>query len=111
MNTLLSNLNNLERSLINNHDNEELNKQAQENADNKTGNLGYSLWDFYISNIFTEVKINSQINSIKEKSQEEKINLMKKVLNQNYEILSPELIYEMIEFGIDNNLPIGIYLN
>jgi hypothetical protein len=111
MNTLLSNLTNLERSLLKNPKNQELNEQTEENGDNTTENLGYSLWDYYISNIFTEVKINSQINSIQEKSEEEKINLMKNLLNQNYEMLSPELIYEMIEFGIDNNLPIGIYIN
>ena len=41
------------------------------------------------------------------KTEEEKIIFMKDALNQKYDIFSPELAYEMIEFGIQNHLPIG----
>jgi hypothetical protein len=44
-------------------------------------------------------------------NEKDKIMMMKDSLNQNYEIFTSNLTYEMIEFGINNNLPIGKHTN
>lgn len=110
MNTLLFNLKNLEKNLLKVNVNKESNSQTAETSKSPSQPLEYSLWDYYINNIFTELRINAKLNEEHVKTQEEKINIMKEILNQNYEIITPEMIYEMIEFGIDNNIPLGILI-
>lgn len=119
LNTLLRNLNSLENALKVKQGYQTQINESNQNTSNEELSLNStsaqerelsvdSLWNNYLSQFEINKEINENFTNQKENTGEEKISYMKDLLNQKYDIVSAELIYEMILFGIENNLSTGI---
>lgn len=89
----------------------EINKSEVENKEEDFTISSEVLWKYFLTRINLKTTILDETQKKTPVNDKEKITMMKDSLNQNYEIFTSNLTYEMIEFGINNNLPIGKHTN
>ena len=89
----------------------EINKSEVENKEEDFTISSEVLCKYFLTRINLKTTILDETQKKTPVNDKEKITMMKDSLNQNYEIFTSNLTYEMIEFGINNNLPIGKHIN
>ena len=99
---ILNNLNSLESKL--------LDKQPNEKLEEKLNNLSVSIGDC-IASVITTTK-NSDTSKPRKIRNSDRVELkaMKTLLNQDFDVLSKDSIFDMMLFGISNNIPKGKFI-